>query len=148
MSIVRRLVTTTPGGVDAALLLLRLGAGGMFAIGHGLPKAMKYSQLKSGFPDPLGMGSQLSLTAAIFGELVCGTLIALGLFTRLACLPAMFTMFIGFAVIHRGGPWFLPGEGAKEPAIVYFVMFAAIFIAGPGRWSLDRMLLGRKGASR
>lgn len=126
---------------SAALLLLRVGFGGMMAFGHGLGKA---SLDASKFPDPLGIGNAASLYGAVFSELVCGVLVAVGLLTRLACIPLIFAMLVAAFVVHASGPFFLPGQGAKEPAVMYALVFLGILLLGPGRWSIDHALFGRK----
>lgn len=136
-----RLAATTPATVDLALLVLRLFAGGMMAIGHGWGKLMTYGSKAAEFPDPLGIGGRASFGGAVMGELVCCVLIAMGLFTRVACIPAVFTMAVAALVIHRNDPLFMSGGAAKEPALIYLAMFSVILIAGPGRWSLDRAIL-------
>jgi putative oxidoreductase len=137
-----RLVHTSPTATGLALLLLRLGSGGMMAIGHGLGK------LRAGhadqFPDPLGIGNVPSYIGAITGEFFCGLLIAVGLFTRPACIPIIFTMLVAAGVVHRNDPFFMGGGAAKEPAVIYLVMFVAVLLAGPGKYSLDHVLFGHK----
>ncbi len=54
--------------LSIGLLLLRVSVGLMMLLGHGIPKLKGFSQLMDKFPDPLGMGSQLSLISAIGNE--------------------------------------------------------------------------------
>jgi putative oxidoreductase len=115
-----------------ALLLLRLGFGGMLLFGHGLPKLMTYSEKSSHFPDPVGLGSSLSLIATITTQVPLPLLVMAGLFTRWACGPIVFMLVVAAFVIHGGDPW-----NKKELALVYAVPFLAILIAGPGKYSLD-----------
>src|SRR5262245_38930141 len=135
--------TGGPPATDLGLLLLRLVAGGFLAYGHGLPKALNHTAILSseqGFPDPLGIGMANSLYAAIACELVFGTLVMVGLGTRLATLPVIFSMCVAGFLVHAQGPLWLPAPGAKEPALLYASIFATIFLAGPGRISVDGML--------
>lgn len=88
----------------------------------------------SSFPDPLGVGSQISLTFAIFGEVICATLLVLGLFSRLAALGCAITMGVAFTLIHELA---LKGEHSGEMAYLYLGIFLTLLIAGPGRFSLD-----------
>ena len=129
---------------DLGLLLLRLTFGGLMAVWHGLVKLQGFDQMKGGFPDPLGIGAQNSLIGAIGGELIAGALIAVGLFTRLSTIPAIFTMAIAAFLVHGSGPLFLPGEGTKEPALLYLLGYVAIAMLGPGRFSLDAVLAKKK----
>jgi putative oxidoreductase len=128
------------------MLVLRVGFGGLLAW-HGLGKALAYSTILAAtdpakmFPDPLGLGVQNSLNGAIFGELVCGLLVAVGVFTRLASIPAIFTMIVaGFFTHWPGREMFLPAQGAREGALLFLIAFTAILFAGPGRFSADGMI--------
>lgn len=126
------------------LLLYRVAFGGMMVVGHGWPKLMAFSEKAASFPDPLGIGSTMSMVGAVSGELVCSALIVLGLGTRLAALPIAFTMGIAAFLIHANDALFLSAEGAaKEPALLYMVAFALLFFTGPGRFSVDRVLSPR-----
>jgi putative oxidoreductase len=122
------------------LLLFRLVFGGFMALGHGLPKLLSYAEKASDFPDPLGIGSPISMAAAIAAELFCGLLLVLGLTTRLAVLPLIFTMAMVAFVIHGDGPLFLPAAGAKEPALMYLFAFVVFLFTGPGKFSLDKLI--------
>lgn len=119
------------------LLLLRVGFG-CFMMVHGVQKIMNYSDMVETFADPLGMGSQLSLIATIGSEVGCSLLLILGLGTRLAAIPLAFTMGVALFVVNADAEW-----QAKELAAVYLAVYAAIIFTGPGRFSLDRLLLKR-----
>jgi putative oxidoreductase len=56
----------------------------------------------------------------------------------LAALPLVVTMAVAFFGIHGGT---LVGEGNGEMAFIYLAGFAALFIAGPGRFSFDHLIL-------
>ena len=47
---------------------------------HGLPKLQKVDMLINWFPNPIGLGSELSLYLVIFAELFCAILIITGHF--------------------------------------------------------------------
>jgi putative oxidoreductase len=141
-TLLNKLATSSPAAASLSLLLLRLTAGGFMALGHGWPKVQKFSSDPSSFPDPLGIGGTMSFVGAVGSELVCGLLVAMGLFTRVACLPLIFTMLVAATVVHGKDPFFMGGGAAKEPALVYLMMFMCILLAGPGKWSLDAKLFG------
>ena len=128
-------------GVDVGLLVLRLWAGGFMVIGHGIGK-MQIANT-AGFPDPLGIGNQASWLGAVVSEVFMAGLIALGLCTRAAAIPAIFTMVIAAFVIHGSDPFFMSGGAAKEPALMYLLSYVAILFAGPGKLSIDHLLFGR-----
>ena len=124
---------------SAGLLVLRIVFGLGMALGHGWGKMMSFSDKAGGFPDPLGIGSPLSLGGAVFSEVLCGFLIALGLFTRVASIPLIFTMVVAAFLVHGGDPLFGPGP-AKEMALLYLSAYAVLLIAGPGKFSIDDKL--------
>jgi putative oxidoreductase len=74
------------------------------------------------------------LALAIFGELVCSALIVLGVYTRLAAVPALATMAVAAGIHHAGDPW-----ADKELAVLFGLVFLVLVIAGGGRYTLDRM---------
>jgi putative oxidoreductase len=125
---------------DIGLLMMRILFGGLMAFGHGLPKLQGYANMSGGFPDPLGIGTVNSLNGAIFSELVCGLLILIGLGTRVAAIPAAFAMFIAAFVVHAQGPFFLPGDGAKEPAFLYLAGYLILMVTGSGKFSVDALI--------
>lgn len=128
------LLRSEPIHADLALLILRLGSGGMMLIGHGWPKLAAFGERAESFADPLGLGPTISLIMIVIAEVLCSALVMLGLWTRLTVLP----LIIGMAVIvfvHLGDADF----GKKELAAVYLVAFLTIFFAGSGRFSVDRI---------
>jgi len=115
---------------NLALLLLRVGFGG-FMLTHGIPKLSKLSNPES-FPDPLGVSPLVSLILCLIGEVVAPILIIIGLKTKLATIPAIITMGVAAFVVHAADP-----IGKKEHALLFLIAFLAIFLAGPGRFSVD-----------
>lgn len=114
---------------DSAALFLRLFAGSML-LTHGVMKIQNYNFLSSSFPSVLGMGSGLSLTMVILVEVGCSIAIICGFLTRLALIPAIFTMLI--AALFVGN--------FEELAFMYMGIFIALFISGPGIYSFDRWM--------
>jgi putative oxidoreductase len=117
---------------DAALLILRLFFGITMAAAHGWPKLTRFSELQTSFPDPLGVGSLLSLVLVIFAELVCAAAVAAGLFFRLSLIPLVATMGVAAFIIHGQDPF-----QKQELALAYLAAYLALFVAGPGRYALD-----------
>ncbi len=116
------------------VLIARVGFG-LLLLWHGLGKWNDFQELSLVFPDPLGIGSNLSLMLAIFAEVICSLACIAGLFYRLALLPMIFTMGMAFFVIHSGDPF-----AVKELALAYLVAYCLMWLAGPGRFSLDSLL--------
>ena len=74
-------------------------------------------------------------------ELICGFLIALGLFTRPAALLASGMMAVAYFTVHAKGGFF-PIVNRGEPAVVYCFLFLYMFFRGGGPLSLDSMIWG------
>ena len=98
-------------------------------------KWTNFQELSAVFPDPLGVGSPLSLGLAIFGELACSMAFIIGFLYRLAMIPMVFTMAVAFFVIHGNDPF-----ATKELAFVYLVVFILMYIIGPGKFAVDRWI--------
>jgi len=69
-------------------------------------------------------------------ELVAGTLVMLGLFTRWAAFIASGMMAVAYWLAH-GPHALLPIQNQGELAALYCFVFLFIAAQGPGRWSLD-----------
>ena len=125
-----------PDAPGASLLLLsaRIIFGLLF-LSHGIQKWSNFQELSSVFPDPLGIGSSVSLGLAIFAELACSIGFMFGILYRLALIPMIFTMLMAFFVIHGADPF-----AVKELALVYLVVFVLMLLAGPGKFSVDSVL--------
>ena len=116
-----------------AYALLRIIAGAMFMF-HGVQKIFGW------LGHTMPFGTQLWFGGLI--ELVCGAMIALGIFTRYAALLASGTMAVAYIQFHWklefAGYKFLPGVNQGELAVVYCFLFLFIALRGAGIWSLDR----------
>jgi putative oxidoreductase len=118
-----------------SLLAVRIAAGGGLAR-HGWSKLNHFSEMAQSFPDPLHLGSSsVSLSLTIFGELICGLLVLIGLFTRLTAIPPLFTMCVAIFVILAQEPY-----DKKELAILYAVAFLILVLKGAGPVSIDGLL--------
>ena len=116
---------------DLALLSLRLGFGG-FMLTHGIPKIEMLSD-PSKFADPLGVGNMTSLILTLIGEVVAPIFVIVGFKTKFATIPTVITMAVAAFMVHGADPL-----GKKEPALLYLLAFLVIFLAGPGRFSVDK----------
>tara|TARA_Y100000746_G_C15467957_1_gene434998 strand:- start:148 stop:615 length:468 start_codon:yes stop_codon:yes gene_type:complete len=74
---------------------------------------------------------------AAFAESICAVMILIGFFTQPAAFMVAFTMLI--AALHH-----ITGTGSPENAWIYFSIFIAIFLSGPGKYSLDNFLFIKK----
>lgn len=125
-----------PDRTSVSLLLLAARVIlGVLLMNHGLHKLMDFEAMSARFPDPLGVGGTVSLSLAIFGELACSLGFVVGAFYRLALIPMIFTMCVALGTAHG---WDIFGGG--ELAFVYLAMFVLMYIAGPGKFALDRII--------
>jgi putative oxidoreductase len=120
-----------------AYAALRIVAGAAFSV-HGVQKIFGWMAQGHTF----AAGSQLWFGGLI--ELVCGTLIALGLFARPAAFLASGTMAVAYVQFHwklsfAEGMW-LPAINKGEPALIYCFLFLFIAAHGAGPLSLDARL--------
>lgn len=118
---------------NIGLLLLRVSLAGSMVLGHGLSKIQNYDLLTTKFPDPIGLGSEISLLLAIFSEVICSVLVVFGAVTRLALIPLIVTMAVAFFIVHGSDPF-----GEKELSFVYLIVFSGLLLTGPGQFSVDR----------
>lgn len=123
---------------DVGLLLLRVSFGAAMLLGHGWGKLMAFSDKADSFPDPLGIGNQLSMVLAISAEVFASLLLALGLATRAVAIPLIVTMLVAMLIVHGDDPW-----KKKEMAFLYLVPYLTLVLTGPGRFSLDALIAKR-----
>jgi len=78
-------------------------------------------------------------------ELVCGTLIALGVLTRAMAFLASGTMAVAYIQFHWKLAFddrFFPVVNGGELALVYCFLFLAFCMRGAGQVSIDRLIFG------
>jgi uncharacterized membrane protein YphA (DoxX/SURF4 family) len=98
---------------------------------------------------PSGFGN-IYLHAVPFAELGFGVLLIVGMLTRLSGLLAAL-MLVSFGMIQAGGQGFInlnPEDASKlfQSPTVYATFALIAFLVGPGRFSVDSLLWGRKGS--
>lgn len=155
---VRRLakwLLNPPTSAPPATILIRLMAGGVF-LGEGL--------LKFAFPNTLGVGRFVKIgipapgdlaTFVAVVEIVCGTLLMLGWFTRLAAVPLIIDIVVAILstkislllgtsplpappVPPMAGIWAVLHESRSDFAQLASSIF--LLVAGSGPWALDALL--------
>ena len=143
-----------------AVFLVRLLIGGVF-LSEGIQKFLFADTLgtgrfvKLGIPAPQIMGPFVGTV-----EIVCGMLVLLGLFTRLATIPLLITIFVallstklpvllghpvlGFSLpkLASYGFWSMLHEGRADFSMLLCLLF--LLIVGAGSRSLDARLTGTK----
>jgi putative oxidoreductase len=135
-----RLVRTD---APVATVLIRLMVGAVF-LSEGLQKFL--------FPDQLGAGRFLKiglpmpeLLGPFVGsvEIVCGSLVLLGLLTRLAVIPLLVIMAVALTttkwpMLSAQGFWYMAHESRTDWSMSLGSLF--LLIAGAGPWSVDAQL--------
>ncbi len=132
-----------PESTDAGLLALRLIACLSLFLKHGTEKLFGFSAMNAHFPGVAILGVSPLLLLATLSDGVCSLLMVVGLATRWAALVALVNIFGAWAVIHHFA-YFGHGADHGELIVLYLAAFVALLLAGPGRFSLDARLAGRK----
>ncbi|MEV3960666.1 DoxX family protein [Nocardia sp. NPDC050193] len=135
-----------------AVICIRVAVGLVF-LSEGIQKFL--------YPHTLGPGrfEKIGIPAATFFanldgvvEIACGTMVVIGLLTRLAAIPLLID--ISGAIVLTKLPQLRPGgfggvEGfwgmAHDARTDFAMLLGLIFLlwAGPGRWSLDAVIAQR-----
>jgi uncharacterized membrane protein YphA (DoxX/SURF4 family) len=124
----------------AAVILVRLMVGAVF-LSEGIQKFL--------FPDEVGAGRFADIGfkspefvaqfVACF-EIACGTLVLLGLMTRLAVIPLIVIMLTAIyttkiPIFDNQGFWKMAHEARTDWSMLLGSLF--LLVVGAGRWSLD-----------
>jgi uncharacterized membrane protein YphA (DoxX/SURF4 family) len=145
----RAVMWEADGDPGRAIILVRLSIGAVF-LSEGIQKFL--------FPDALGVGRFATIglpapyvLAPFVGivEIVGGSLVLLGLFTRLAAVPLVVDMLVAIAttkvpILAKSGFWAMAHEGRTDWAMLLGSLF--LMLVGAGRWSLDERV--RRGRAR
>ncbi len=123
-----------PRHYDFGLLVLRVTIGLMLCVLHGWSKVVNFSVMAGHFPDPLHIGSTITLLFAILSDLICSLLIVLGLGTRWAALIVAINTGAAFSLAHK---FALSGPHSGELPLLFFWWAVTLLITGPGRFSFD-----------
>ncbi|HEX5417017.1 MAG TPA: DoxX family protein [Chloroflexota bacterium] len=129
---------------DVGLLALRLVAGGLMA-GHGAQKLFGWFgghglEGTGRVMESLGFqpGKRWATRAGL-GEFTGGVLTALGLFHPIGQIIMLGPMAVATARVHWGKEIWTASGGAEAP-LLYSASAVCAALAGPGRFSLDRLL--------
>ena len=145
MEIREVLLGSTAEMIDLASLLGRVAVGVCFVV-HGLGKlGIVGSGDMAGFTNFLRERGvplpEVQARIAMLSELVGGSLLAVGLLTRPACLLLVGTMVVAGAVGHRGAGYLITNDPPGAEYTINLVVVAVVLgMMGPGRFSLDAVL--------
>jgi putative oxidoreductase len=118
-----------------AFALLRIVSGLMFIL-HGTQKLFGYPPMEKPMTFPI---ASVPGVAGLI-ELVCGTLILLGLLTGIAAFIASGEMAVAYFMGHAGKGGFWPLQNHGELAVLYCFVFLYFAAHGAGIWSIDSVL--------
>ncbi len=127
---------------DLGLALLRIGPAALM-LTHGYPKLLKLlagGEIK--FYDFAGLGPEVSLALAVFGEFVAPLALIAGFKTRWFAVPAAFTMLVAAFGAH----W-ADALGDKEHSLLFAIPFLATMLLGSGGYSVDAWMLRRRASN-
>jgi putative oxidoreductase len=140
----RRIMRTD---APAAIILIRLMVGAVF-LSEGIQKFL--------FPDQLGAGRFLKIglpmpefLGPFVGtfEILCGSLVLLGLFTRLAVIPLLVIMAVALMstkvpIFMNQGFWAAAHEARTDWSMTLGALY--LLVVGAGAWSVDAALSSRR----
>ena len=104
-------------------------------IPHGYSKLIHFTEKQNSFETFLGINSSVSLALTIGAEFFCSLLLSLGFMTRIVLVPLIITMLVAEFKTMNGAVF---GDG--QLAFMYLVIYAVLFISGPGKLSIDNYL--------
>ena len=124
--------------INLALLVLRLSVG-ILMLTHGIPKLERLLSGDFNFPDPIGLGPELSLILVTFAEFFCSILTIVGFRSRLAAIPLIITMIVALLVVH----------GADKITenwniLLYILAYGILMHLGGGKYSMTYYLSNRR----
>jgi putative oxidoreductase len=136
----KRIMTTH---APKATLLIRLAVGAVF-LSEGIQKFLFPAEVGAGRFAKIGLPSP-EIIAPFVGsfEIICGTLILLGLLTRLAAVPLLTIMSVAIyttkiPILLKSGFWKMAHEARTDFAMFLGTLF--LLIVGAGLLSLDARL--------
>ncbi len=129
-----------------ATIVIRVLVGAVF-LSEGIQKFLS--------PDTLGVGRFIKIgipapqiLAPFVGcvEIVCGSLLLIGLVVRLACIPLLAVMCVAIwttkvPMLLKSGFWPTAHEGRADWSMLLGCLF--LLIVGAGPWSLDAAITSR-----
>lgn len=133
---------------DVALLIFRVMFGASLFLHHGWEKLTGFSRMAQHFPNPFHIGVYPTLAYATFADGICSLLVLLGLMTRIASLCILVNLAVVFFIVQRALSFsWLPGSPPRlqpgrelELVFVYLAGYLLLFLAGPGKFSLDGII--------
>ncbi len=129
-----------------SILLIRLMVGVVF-LSEGIQKFLFPAIRGAGRFEKIGLPSPEFLGSFVGSfEIVCGLLVLIGLYTRLASIPLLITMLVAISttkvdILLNDGFWAMMHAARTDYAMLLGSLF--LLITGAGQWSMD-WLIGKK----
>jgi putative oxidoreductase len=129
---------------DATTLLIRSMVGAVF-LSEGIQKFLFPDKLGTGRFEKIGLPNPEFLGPFVGSfEIICGSLVLIGLVTRLAAIPLIIVMLVAIAttkaeVLANDGFWEMMHGSRTDWAMLLGGIF--LLIKGGGRWSVDQKLM-------
>ncbi len=126
----------------ASFLVIVIGIGWVFAQSgwgklHNLPQIEAYFRSLQ-IPNPEFQARFVAGT-----EFVCGVLLVIGLFTRVASIPLTIVMIVAILTAKMAEvKGIIDLFGLDE--FLFILVFAYLIVSGPGWISVDRMIVGKR----
>lgn len=141
-----KMMCWTSGLSDLFLLAIRLIWGWQF-IWSGWGKLTSVADTAKYF-ESLGLSDPETMVHVVGGiEAICGTLILLGLVTRLAALPLVAAMIGAYLTAHTEAAYGLFTHFdtfTKEPPFLFLFTSLILLCFGPGKLSIDYLIRGKE----
>lgn len=130
---------------DLGKLVLRITLAILILL-HGIAKLQHGIDFITGLVTNAGLPTAFAYLVYV-GEVLAPILVLVGLFTRPAALIIAINMIVAIALVHMNELFALTKTGgwALELQGMFLISAIVISLLGPGRYSLDAMLRGKKG---
>ena len=120
--------------LHSGLLLWRIALSSFF-LTHGMSKLERLFADEVKFGDPIGLGPEISLFLVIVAEVLTPLFVIMGFKTRWASLFPIIAMAVAAFIVHGDDPF-----RKMEMALLYLIGYLLLFLAGPGKYSLDYLI--------
>ena len=140
MKLLYRIIATDE---SRTTILIRLMVGAVF-LSEGIQKFLFPEELGAGRFEKIGLPNSEFLGSFVGGfEIVCGSLVLLGLLTRISVIPLLVIMLVAIAttkadVLANDGFWEMMHGSRTDWAMLIGSIY--LIIKGGGRWSIDKKL--------
>jgi uncharacterized membrane protein YphA (DoxX/SURF4 family) len=125
---------------SSAIILIRLMTGAVF-LSEGIQKFLYPAELGVGRFTKIGIPAPQVMAPFVgWVEIICGTLLIVGLITRLAAIPLIIDISVAIVttkipMLSQKGFWSMAHEARTDWCMLLGLLF--LLIAGGGRWSMD-----------